>query len=89
MHEKRVLGFVFLIVVANIKGISTQFSSADKAKYAEDAGCGRRGNLLDIGACTTYGYRSYITPKTEDENATILTTINYQNIRDVNDKNGN
>ena len=66
------------------------FSDADTVKYLEQAGCGKSGELLDIGVCTRYGYRPQITPKVSNSTpAKIYTTVNYQAIRDVDDKKGN
>ena len=66
------------------------FNPDNKQKYLSAAGCKSNGELLDIGVCTDAGYRPHITPKTGSEKPlSIYTTINYQNIRDVDDKKGN
>ena len=67
-----------------------RFNPDEKQKYLLDAGCKNTGELLDIGVCTDSGYRRHITPKVDSENPLpIYTTINYQNIRNVDDKKGN
>ena len=85
---------VLLVVIIQLemfkcsKG-SVPFSSDDKAKLSEEAGCGKTGTLLDIGVCTIYGYRAHITPKLENQTTKIHTTIDYEIIRAVDDKMGN
>ena len=94
MVEKIFTALLFLFVYQfhtfQCKPSVRQFNPDNKQKYLAAAGCKSNGELLDFGVCTDSGYRPHITPKLESEKPlTIATTINYQNIRDVDDKKGN
>ena len=92
--EKMFCAFLFLFAyqfhVFQCKSPLRPFNPDDKQKYLREAGCKNDGELLDIGVCTDSGYRPHITPKMDSEEPlSIYTTINYQNIRGVDDKKGN
>ena len=93
MHGIEVAFYALLLISFQLHLFECQppkgLSSSDELKYLKEAGCGNRGELLDIGVCTKYGYGPHITPKVGNITSTdIYTTITYQNIRDVDDKKG-
>ena len=94
MHRKTIVLVVRLLLIGSTVGTEIilpddekVWNDEDEKTYLEQAGCKdnvAEGQLLEIGACTMYGYRKHVAPKKADTK--VFTTINYQNIRTANDK---